>query len=69
MESKKNNYFIGLDAETGSVGWAVTDEEYELLKFNGKDLWGMRCFETAQTARGGDYSELRAGVYSGGIGG
>ena len=52
MESKKNNYFIGLDAGTGSVGWAVTDEEYKLLKFNGKDLWGMRCFETAQTAEG-----------------
>lgn len=50
--SKKNNYFIGLDAGTGSVGWAVTDEEYKLLKFHGKDLWGMRCFETAQTAEG-----------------
>lgn len=50
MINNINNYYIGLDAGTGSVGWAVTDEEYRLLKFHGKDLWGMRLFETAQTA-------------------
>lgn len=26
------NYFIGLDMGTTSVGWAVTDENYEIIK-------------------------------------
>ena len=48
METK--NYYLGLDMGTASVGWAVTDEEYHLLRRKGKDLWGIREFETAQTA-------------------
>ena len=50
MKKEIPEYFIGLDAGTGSVGWAVTDEQYGLVKCKGKDLWGMRCFETAETA-------------------
>lgn len=30
--NKENDYFLGLDIGTGSVGWAVTDEKYKLLK-------------------------------------
>lgn len=48
--AEKSNYYIGLDCGTGSVGWAVTDEKYNLLKFKGKTLWGSRLFETANTA-------------------
>lgn len=34
-------YYLGLDMGTNSVGWAVTDQQYNLLKAKGKDLWGM----------------------------
>ena len=44
------NYFIGLDMGTTSVGWAATDENYEIIKKHGKALWGIRLFEEAQTA-------------------
>lgn len=49
-------YYIGLDVGTNSVGWAVTDEKYNLVKapVKGKhknhDMWGIRLFEDAQTA-------------------
>lgn len=42
--------FIGLDMGTNSVGWAATDENYEVIKKNGKALWGIRLFDEAQTA-------------------
>lgn len=44
------DYYLGLDLGTGSVGWAVTDPEYNILKKNGKALWGVRLFDGAQTA-------------------
>ena len=43
-------YYLGLDMGTNSVGWAVTDKEYNLLRAKGKDLWGIREFEEAMTA-------------------
>lgn len=46
--SKK--YYLGLDMGTSSVGWAVTDENYNLLRARGKDLWGVRLFQEANTA-------------------
>ena len=46
----KQNYFMGLDIGTGSVGWAVTDEKYNVIRKHGKSLWGVRLFETANTA-------------------
>ena len=51
----QKEYFIGLDVGTESVGWAVTDVQYNLLKCNGKSLWGVRLFNEAQNA-----SERRA---------
>ncbi|MDO4987120.1 MAG: type II CRISPR RNA-guided endonuclease Cas9 [Candidatus Saccharibacteria bacterium] len=44
------DYFIGLDCGTNSVGWAVTDEDYHLLRAKGKTLWGSRLFDEAETA-------------------
>ncbi len=44
------DYFIGLDMGTGSVGWAVTDPQYRVLRRHGKSLWGVRLFESAETA-------------------
>lgn len=45
-----NEYFVGLDIGTESVGFAVTDENYNILKFNGKAMWGTRLFDEAGTA-------------------
>lgn len=45
-------YYVGLDIGTNSVGWAVTDEHYKVLKYKGKRMWGIRLFEAADTAEG-----------------
>ncbi|MBR2041484.1 MAG: type II CRISPR RNA-guided endonuclease Cas9 [Oscillospiraceae bacterium] len=47
---KKENYYIGLDIGTESVGWAVSDEEYHIPKFKGNAMWGIRLFDEAQDA-------------------
>lgn len=43
-------YYVGLDMGTSSVGWAVADEHYRLLRAKGKDLWGVRLFQEADTS-------------------
>lgn len=43
-------YFMGLDMGTNSVGWAVTDENYNIVRKKGKDIWGVRLFDEAKTA-------------------
>lgn len=43
-------YYLGLDMGTSSLGWAVTDPEYHLLRAKGKDLWGVRLFQEAESA-------------------
>ena len=48
MEGKE--YYIGLDIGTNSIGWAVTDTNYNILKKNRKFLYGVRLFEEAKTA-------------------
>ena len=48
MEKKK--YYLGLDIGTDSVGWAVTDPEYHIIRKKGKSLWGVRLFDAANTA-------------------
>lgn len=47
----EKNYYIGLDIGTNSVGWAVTDEKYSVIRKKGKKLWGVRLFDTALTAK------------------
>lgn len=49
----KNNleYEIGLDIGTNSVGYAVTDTSGNLMKFKGKNMWGVRLFEEGKTAK------------------
>lgn len=46
----KQEYYIGIDAGTSSVGWAVTTPDYRIVKKNGKALWGVRLFDEANTA-------------------
>lgn len=43
-------FFIGLDMGTNSVGYAVSNEQYEILNFRQKAMWGVRLFDEAQTA-------------------
>ena len=57
MEEKKtirphSPYYIGLDVGTNSVGWAVTDPEYNVLRFKGNSMWGARLFEEAKPGGG-----------------
>ena len=47
---EKGNYNIGLDIGTNSVGWAVIDDNYNLLKKKKKNLFGVYLFEQGQTA-------------------
>ena len=45
------NYNIGLDIGTSSVGWAVVnDATNKVMRKGGKSLWGVRLFEEAQKA-------------------
>ena len=48
MKNKKiESYYIGLDIGTDSVGYAVTDTNYSLLKFKGEPMWGVTLFDAA----------------------
>ena len=59
MEPKK--YYLGLDVGTNSVGFCVTDENYNIIKkhkvvtdgkttkYYGNHLWGARLFDDANT--------------------
>lgn len=50
-KQKFNDYYLGFDIGTNSAGWAVTDLQYKLLRFNKKDMWGSRLFDEAQTSK------------------
>lgn len=43
-------YCLGLDIGTDSVGYAVTDEQYNLIKFHGEPAWGVTLFDAAAQA-------------------
>lgn len=47
MQKSQKNYYVGLDIGTDSVGYAVTDENYRLIKHNGEPMWGVTLFEEA----------------------
>ena len=46
-----DDYYLGLDIGTSSVGWAVTDKNYNILNFNGKAMWGVHLFDEGKTAK------------------
>ena len=53
MSKKKKNskkYSIGVDIGVGSVGWAAIDENYDLLNYRGKNSFGVRLFDSSETA-------------------
>lgn len=41
----EKEYYLGLDIGTNSVGYAVTDSEYKILKYKGEPMWGSHVFE------------------------
>lgn len=48
MKNAQNkNYYLSLDIGTNSVGYAATDENYNLLKFHGEPVWGATVFDAA----------------------
>ena len=49
-ECMGKDYYVGVDAGTGSLGWSVTNEKYEIQRSHGKALWGVRLFDAAETA-------------------
>lgn len=52
VKNRENiKYYIGVDIGTNSVGWAVIDENGNLLKKGKHHLWGSRLFDQAQTAQ------------------
>lgn len=46
----KKEYTLGLDIGTNSVGWAVVDENRQLVRKGKKRLWGVRMFEESSDA-------------------
>ena len=47
MEKKSKKIYLGLDIGTDSVGYAVTDDQYNLLRVHGDDVWGSVIFDAA----------------------
>lgn len=44
-------YYVGIDLGTSSVGMALTDESYRLIRKKGKDMWSVRLFDNANPAQ------------------
>lgn len=47
MSATNNDYYLGLDVGTNSVGYAVTDENYNPLFFRRKRMLGVSLFSEA----------------------
>jgi len=45
---RDGNYYLGLDIGTDSVGYAVTDMQYNLCKFKGEPAWGVTIFDAGK---------------------
>lgn len=50
MKKITNDYYVGYDMGPNSVGYAVTDTQYNLCKFKGNAMWGIDLFEESNTA-------------------
>lgn len=44
---KQQEYYLGLDCGTDSAGYAVTDTEYNPLRFKGEPMMGITTFDAA----------------------
>lgn len=50
MSKKYSQLNLGLDIGTNSVGYALLDQNNQLVKKNGFTFWGVRMFDEANTA-------------------
>lgn len=48
--SNFEDYYLGLDIGTNSLGWAVTDPDYNILNYHRKATWGIHLFDEGKTA-------------------
>lgn len=46
-----NKFYIGLDIGTNSVGWCVTDEDYNIARLKGKTAFGSYIFSEAEDCK------------------
>ena len=49
---KKRTYYIALDIGVASVGWVVLDENFNIIKYKKRNMWGSNLFNEGQTAEG-----------------
>lgn len=49
---KQKNYYLGLNLGTSSIGWAVMDENYHLMRKKGKTTMGTYLFREGESAEG-----------------
>ena len=59
--SGQEKYYLGLDMGTSSVGWAVTDDQYEIIKKHGKALWESVFVSRQIQQKGGEHFEQPEG--------
>lgn len=50
MKKINEDYYLGYDIGTDSVGWAVTNAKYKLKRFRNNSMWGVRLFDESNTA-------------------
>lgn len=50
MKNFNDDYYVGFDIGTDSVGHAVADTDYNLCKFKGNAMWGVDLFEESNSA-------------------
>lgn len=48
--TERKPYYLGLALDDTSIGWALTDPAYNLLRASRKDAWGTRLFSAPETA-------------------
>ena len=46
----KEDYYAGFDIGTDSIGMALTDTKYRVLKYKGRAMWFVRLFDESMTA-------------------
>ncbi len=49
--TNKNNYHIGLDIGTASIGYAVMDDDFNLIRRKGRTFAGVYLFKEGETAK------------------
>ncbi|MDR1697748.1 MAG: type II CRISPR RNA-guided endonuclease Cas9 [Erysipelotrichaceae bacterium] len=45
----EKDYILGLDIGTSSIGWCVTDTDYNIIRKRGRHLWGARLIDNEES--------------------